>query len=325
MDRFRRIFGVEPQHHRVWDDIHNEWVATNQAPNHGPVRCAGRYSLPDLLKWRLDHYLYPDAQDPTDPRYFGEVYGLMSVHIEGIVLEFALWFVGDRTHPNPQFYKVFGRHTTDEGLIGKGVSISTMEVHLVVSRDGCKTWDRTVSREAWIPPRKEQHSYGRLVRIDCPPIQMGDEDWFYCNGYDGNHAHEHYHDRTTNTIRGTLYTQKHSSYVSLKAGNVGQILMTKPIKVTGKTLQLNVDASQGEVAVAVGIDKWMRHKTGQWKSEANLPHWMVRDHWERSHLEQGFQFEDCKPVVVDSISQDIEFANANFESLLGKRCDCTSW
>ena len=301
-----------------WDDINNEWVAMRQAPNHGPVRCAGRYASPDLLKWRLNHYLYPDAHDSTDPRYFDEVYGLMSIHREGFVLGFAYWFIGDRTHPDPKFYKSFGRHTTDEGLIGKGVSRGTMEVRLVVSRDGCKTWDRTVSREAWIPHGKEQDSYDRVVRIDCPPVYRNDEDWFYCSGYDGDHAQEFYHERPTNNIYGTLYTQKHNRYVSLRAGNVGQILITKPIEVTGKTLQLNVDASHGEVTVAVGIDKWMRHKTGQWKFEANLPHWMVRDRWERSHLEKGFQFEDCIPIRDDSTRKEVKFTDANFESLLGK-------
>ena len=79
---------------------------------------------------------------------------------------------------------------------------------------------------------------------------MGEEDWFYCSGYDGDHcAANYYHDRGYNVIRGTLYTQKHNRYVNLTAGNTPQILITKPLKVTGKTLQLNVDASRGHVAV----------------------------------------------------------------------------
>ena len=42
-----------------WDDIHNEWVAMRQAPNHPPVRCGGRYSsASDLIDWKLDHFLY---------------------------------------------------------------------------------------------------------------------------------------------------------------------------------------------------------------------------------------------------------------------------
>ena len=166
----------------------------------------------------------------------------------------------------------------------------------------------------------EQDSYDRLVRIGCPPLRKGDEDWFYCTGYDGDHTTGagYYHDRGQNQIRATLYTQKCNRYVSLTAGNTGQILITKPIEVTGKTLQLNVDASRGEVKVAVGIDKWMKHKTGQWPFQANLPHWMVRDRWGRTHLEKDFHFDDCESVRVDSIEHEVKFKNASFESLLGK-------
>ena len=303
-----------------WDDIHNEWVAMRQAPNHPPVRCGGRYASPDLTDWRLDHYLYPDSHDSSDPRSFHEVYGIMSVHMEGIALGYAYWFIGDRTHSNPEMYKsAGGRHTTNEGLVGKSVSKGTLEVRIVVSRDGGKTWDRTVSREAWIPHGKEQDSYDRCVRIDCPPLRMGEEDWFYCTGYDGDHsAANYYHDRGYNVIRGTLYTQKHNRYVSLTAGNTSQILITKPVKVTGKTLQLNVDASRGDVAVAIGVDKWIKHKTGQWPFKANLPHWMVLDRWERSHLEEGFHFDDCVLVKENKIEHDVQFKNASLEQFVGK-------
>ncbi len=109
-----------------------------------------------------------------------------------------------------------------------------------------------------------------------------------------------------------------TSAASLTAGNTRQILITQPIGVTGKTLQLNVDASRGEVAVAIGIDKWLEHKTGQWPFKANLPHWMVEDRWERSHLVKGLHFDDCEPVRENSIEQDVKFKDASLKSLLGK-------
>jgi len=301
-----------------WDDLHQEWVVMRQAPNHPPVRCAGRYASPDLKNWTLEHYLYPDAHDSTDPQYFEEVYGLMSVHVEGMVLGFAYWFIGDRTHSNPELYEDgHNRPTTEEGLIGKSVCKGTMEVRLVASRDGAQTWDRAVSREAWIPHGRDQHSYDRCVRIDCPPLRMGDEDWFYCSGYDGDHcASRYYHDRPTSNIRGILHTQKHNRYVSLTAGTSRQILITKPLKVTGKMLQLNVDASRGEVRV--GIDKWIEHKTGQWPFKAKLPHWMVEDRWEQSHLAEGFHINDCLPIHGNCIEQNVRWNAANLEPLLGQ-------
>ena len=315
--------GFKPSHYNAlefWDDINNEWVAMRQAPNHPPVRCGGRYATPDLQNWNLEHFVYPDAQDSTDPRYFAEVYGVMGVHIEGIVIGFLHWFIGDRTHLNPELYEDgHDQPTIDEGLIGKSVSKGTMEQRIAVSRDGGKTWDRTVSREAWIPHGSEQHSYDRMVRVDCPPLRMGDEDWFYGSVYNGDHAgRNYYRDRKSSIIQGALYVQKHNRYVSLTAGNTRQILITKPIEVTGKSLQLNVDGSRGEVRVGIGIDKVIPHKQGRWPFKAKLPHYMVEDRWERSHLEEGFGILDCLPVHENCIEYNVNWESVKLESLLGK-------
>lgn len=97
------------------------------------------------------------------------------------------------------------------------------------------TWDRTVSCEAWIPHATEQHSPDRLVRLDCPPLRVGDEDCFYASIYDGDHAGgQYYHNGRRSVIRGALYVQKHNRFVSLTAGHAPQILITRPTQVTGK-------------------------------------------------------------------------------------------
>ena len=70
--------------------------------------------------------------------------------------------------------------------------------------------------------------------------------------------------------------------------------------------------------MAVGIDKWLEHKNGAWPFKARLPHWMVEDRWERTHLEQGFHFDDCEPVLVNSIEHNVEWKDASLESLLGQ-------
>ena len=49
------------------------------------------------------------------------------------------------------------------------------------------SWDRTSSREAWIPHGSEEDSYDRLVLWPMPPIRVGDEDWFYMDVIDGDH------------------------------------------------------------------------------------------------------------------------------------------
>ena len=316
--------GIKPSHYNAlefWDDQHKEWVYMRQAPNHPPVRCGGRYASKDLKNWTLEHYIYPDCDDSSDPRSFDEVYGVMSIHVEGMVLGFLEWFKGDRTHGNPNLYEDgHNRPTTAESLIGKAVSKGTMELRLATSHDGGMTWDRSVSRRPWIRHGSEQDSEDRLVRIVCPPLRMGDEDWFYCSQYNGDHATGagYYHDRDGTKIEGVLYTQKHNRYVSLQAHNVPQILITKPIKVTGKRLQLNVDASRGRVMVGIGIDKVIRHKQGRWPFRAKLPHYMVIDRWQRSHLEKGVGVTDCVEVRENCIEHDVQFKQVSVEKLMGK-------
>ena len=108
------------------------------------------------------------------------------------------------------------------------------------------------------------------------------------------------------------------SYVSMTAGNTAQFLITKPLEVTGKTLQLNVDASHGEVRVGIGIDKPIQHKHGAWPFKAILPHWMVEDRWEQTRLEKGFHIYDCLAVQTDCIEQNVRWKEAKLEALMGR-------
>jgi len=51
---------------------------------------------------------------------------------------------------------------------------------------------------------------------------------------------------------------------------------------------------------------------------ASRPHWMVEDRWGRTHLEEGFGFEDCQPVCVNSIEHTVQFNSAKLATLKGK-------
>src|SRR5207247_3869044 len=98
----------------------------------------------------------------------------------------------------------------------------------------------------------------RLVIGPSPPLFIGDEDWFYFSSNDGNHLMirnspeqmPYYHDRVVRHQTG-LYTQKHNRYFSLRAANQKVVLITKPVRVAGRTLQLNVEANRGLVRVAI--------------------------------------------------------------------------
>ena len=103
-----------------------------------------------------------------------------------------------------------------------------------------------------------------------------------------------------------------------------RILITKPVKVSGSTLQLNVDASRGEVKVGIGVDKMLSLPNFP-SDEAIMPNYMVRDREGRTHLEKGFQIEDCQPVMVNSIEHDVQWAEASLESLLDKTVRLYIW
>lgn len=45
---------------------------------------------------------------------------------------------------------------------------------------------------------------------------------------------------------------------------------------------------------------------------------MVEDRWGDTHLEEGFHFEDCEPVHVNSIEHNVHWKDASLSPLLGK-------
>ena len=291
-----------------YDDAREDWVFMRQSPNHPPGRCIARWWTKDLQQWHLKPVIYPDADDSTDPRYFDDMYGMRSVHMGGMVLGFFEWLVADQTRPDLSVF--------EKELIGRVYHKGTMECRIAVSRDGGYTWDRTVSREPWIPSGSEEDSYDRMVNLYAAPVRMGDEDWFYAAVRNGDHAAGvgYYRDGRTCLSQGGLYTQKHNRYVSLTVGNTPHILITKPIEVTGDSLQLNVDAGRGEVKVGIGIDRTMVI----FNTRATLPNYMVRDRENRTHLEEGFRLADCEPVHVDSIAHTVRWKNTGLEALRGK-------
>ena len=298
-----------------WDDVHQDWVFMRQTPNHPPTRSVARWSTKDLRNWTLLPVLYPDAEDSSDPRYFDEIYGMHAIYTEGLVLGYGSWFMGDWTRPDMARF--------EQELIGRLHMKGPMDMRVLVSRDGGYTWDRTVSREAWIPHGSEHDSFDRCVILYTAPVRMGDEDWFYCNVMNGEHGGP-YRDRKTRKgdsgleMQAALYTQKRNRYVSLTTGTTPQILITKPVKVTGKTLQLNADASRGEVKVGIGIDTHLRIPNSPPGDTAIMPNYVVRDRQGNTHLQEGFRINQCEPIQTDGIEHNVKWKDVNLEALEGQ-------
>jgi hypothetical protein len=179
-------------------------------------------------------------------------------------------------------------------------------MRVTISRDGGITWDRTSSREAWIPHGAEEDSYDRLVVGAQPPVAVGDEDWFYADVIDGDHlgirnnAEQslYYHDRLPRHQIG-LYVQKRNRYVSLTARSQPEVLITRPVTVTGGSVQLNVDASRGEVRVGVAAAEPVL--TFDESTPSTAPHLL------ENRLLPGFGVDDCRPILANSVEHTVEF------------------
>ena len=47
-----------------------------------------------------------------------------------------------------------------------------------------------------------------MIRVDCPPLHVGDEDWFYGTAYNSDHAgHNYYNTGRRSLIQGALYVE----------------------------------------------------------------------------------------------------------------------
>lgn len=312
----------DPRRHLLhfWDDLHHEWVAIEQGvTGHWlPSREIARFASSDLVNWTAQSVLYPDAADPHEQHCYDEPMSLTPFCAEGVVFGLLSWFHSGRTHPDggPNL-QPSPQHPNVWPWCRKG----TNEMRITLSRDRGITWDRTVSREAWIPHGTEQDSYDRLVIGALPPVRVGDEDWFYVQVINGDHLGvrndagqtAYYRDRLPRH-QVALYVQKHNRYVSLTARNQQEVLITRPLTVTGGQLQLNVDASRGDVRVGIAACDPVPLYEGA--TPALAPHLLQR------LLLPGFSFDDCEPVRMNSIQHTVRFRNGACPAALRGKAVC---
>lgn len=312
---------LNPRRHFInyWDSLHQEWVALDQGvgPGHWlPSREIARFASKDLKTWRTEAVIYPDAEDPHTLECYDEPMTLHPFWAEGVVLGLLSWFHSDRTHPDggPVLNKS-AEHPNIWPWARKGLC----ELRVTLSRDGGKTWDRTVSREPWIPHSTEENAYDRQTYRPTPPVRVGNEDWFYVSVMDGDHLvtrdnpdqDSYYHNRVAR-LQVALYTQPHNRYVSFRTHYLNpEVLISKPVLLHGQTLQLNVDGSHGEVRVAIAsAEEQTETLQGDLRITVSAPH--------LAKPLPGFSFEDCQPVRSDNIEQPVMFSKASIKDLADK-------
>ena len=300
-----------------WDDLHQEWVAMDQGvvPHWLPSREIARFGSKDLVNWHSHAALYPDALDPHTPQQYDEPMGLVPFCVDGNVLGLLSWFHSDRTDPDGgPLLEPTPEHPGYWPYCRKG----TNEMRITISRDGGYTWDRTASRQPWIPHGTEEDSDDRLVISPQPPVRVGDEDWFYMGLVSGDHLitrnnaeQTPYSNECVAKHQIALYTQKHNRYVSLRARTSREVLITKPIEITEETLRLNIDASRGAVRVALATGEAVPTFDG--KTPSTAPHLLPQ------HILPGFGFDDCETVRANRIEHEVRFGAASLAALHGQR------
>ena len=126
-----------------------------------------------------------------------------------------------------------------------------LEMQLAISRDG-RDFARVEPREPFIP-EGPVGTWDRFnISLGClPPVEVGDEWWFYYSGR--SYRHPPYTGKDSGPKLGCigLAKVKRGRLVSLEASFDGGTVVTKPLELKGPRLLLNANAAYGEIAVSL--------------------------------------------------------------------------
>ena len=166
----------------------------------------------------------------------------------------------------PQF-KVGNVHLATVGVF-RGVD-NEMDVQLLKSRDGIR-FGRTNKRQPFLAPRGEGHWDAHMVSMVSPPIDVGDELWFYHGGTNYHHdwfmwglADKIDHPDVRDPLGGTwglgLATLRRDGFAGLFANRHREgIVVTRPLISLGTKLVINAKCAPGgsvRVEVADRLDE----------------------------------------------------------------------
>ncbi len=150
----------------------------------------------------------------------------------------------------------------------------TIDLRLAYSRDLTEEWQRP-AREAILPLGEAGSVDDSMIFTISDAIEVGDEVWVYCGGWDNDHA--------IAQRDGVIYIAKWrmDGFVSADAGEAEGTITTKPFTFSGNELKLNANAEGGQILVEL-VDK------------------------NGSPIE-GFTKEDCDAITSDSVKHTVSW------------------
>ena len=131
-----------------------------------------------------------------------------------------------------------------------------MEAQLLISRDGTR-WGRTNKRQPFLAPRGEGSWDAHMVSMVSPPIDMGDELWFYHGGTNYHHDwwifgavdgidHPEVRDPHGGSWGLGLATLRKEGFAGLYASEHREgIVVTRPLMTLGTRIEINAKCNPG--------------------------------------------------------------------------------
>jgi len=216
-----------------------------------------RWSEPRLILWgdeedqqlgreRIQQALdAPDRRRPLVVRpeqFYTDIYNMPLFTYEGMYLGL------------PVIFHHSGEYTHSTGSNQDGILYPS----LAASRD-LQHWDR-LSRQPFIPHSalSDSHNYDHGMIAATAPVRRGDELWFYYTGNRFTHLKRELIEQaglreSPDEPLGAIFLARLrlDGFASLYAGPQSGSVLTSPVKVTGRTLYVNVDAEAGELRAEV--------------------------------------------------------------------------
>ena len=189
----------------------------------------------DFLKWESRGVIM--SADREDPPWNQQFYNMEWMPYGDVYFGFIAVY-----HTLP------GLETATSRQIQSGPDwLDTVDIQLAFSRDG-RTWERAGGRNVFLPLGTQPGAFDRsMLYVMQHPLVVEDEIWIYYIGFSGLH----WATRRDEVQGGKVGLAKLrlDGFVSVDAGN--GVLTTKPIRMSGKRLVVNADATDGSVTVEI--------------------------------------------------------------------------